>query len=147
MPNNNAAYTVEFGIKFPAIFLRFYIFLNEYLIKWHLPYIKIIRKIQGILLHKNHSSLLNIKENYTRMMSNPSPETPPPSFIHWITWMKPRGAVHIWVLGPKLMNLAIEQQKQKKTLIIKLQYYKQSWSLFLTLTGTVHKLFPMNYVR
>ncbi len=43
MPNNNAAYTVEFGIKFPAIFLRFYIFLNEYLIKWLLSYIKIIR--------------------------------------------------------------------------------------------------------
>ena len=81
MSNNNAAYTVEFGIKFPAIFLRFYIFLNEYLIKWHLSYIKIIRKIQGILFHKNHSSLLNIKENYTRMMSNPSPETPP-LFIH-----------------------------------------------------------------
>ena len=46
-----------------------------------IQYIKIIRKIQGILFHKNHSSLLNIKEKYTRMMSNPSPETPPLS-IH-----------------------------------------------------------------
>ena len=87
MPNNNAAYTVEFGIKFPAIFLRFYIFLNEYLIKRHLSYIKIIRKLRGILFHKNHSSLLNIKENYTRMMSNPSPETPPfHSFIGLFEW-------------------------------------------------------------
>jgi hypothetical protein len=77
MPNANAAYTAEFGIKFPATFSRFYSFLNEYLIKWHLPYIKIIRKIQGILFHKNQFSLLNTKEKYTRMMSNPSPETPP----------------------------------------------------------------------
>ncbi len=61
MPNANAAYTVEFGIKFPAIFLRFYIFLNEYLIKWHLPYTKIIRKIQGILFYKNFSRFCNIK--------------------------------------------------------------------------------------
>ncbi len=81
MPSNNAAYTVEFGIKFPAIFLRFYIFLNEYLIKWHLSYIKIIRKIQGILFYKNLSSSFNIKEKYTKTMRNPSPETPPP-FIH-----------------------------------------------------------------
>ncbi len=80
MPNANAAYTVEFGIKFPAIFLRFYIFLNEYLIKWHLSYVKIIRKIQGILFNKNQFSLLTIKKKHTRMMSNPSPETPP--FIH-----------------------------------------------------------------
>ncbi len=87
MPNNNAAYTVKFGIKFPAIFLRFYIFLNEYLIKWHLTYIKIIRKLQGILLHKNHSSLLNTKKIYTRMMSNPSPEIPPlHSFIGQFEW-------------------------------------------------------------
>ncbi len=81
MSNTNAAYTVEFGIKFPAIFLRFYILLNKYLLKWHLLYIKIIRKIQGILFHKNQFSLLTTKKKYTRMMSNPSPETPPPS-IH-----------------------------------------------------------------
>ncbi len=58
-------------------FLRFHTFLNKYLLKWHLLYIKIIRKIQGNLFHKNHSSLLDTKKNYTRMMSNPSPETPP----------------------------------------------------------------------
>jgi hypothetical protein len=80
MPNNNAAYTVEFGIKFPAIFLRFYIFLNEYSLKWHLSYTKIIRKIQGILFYKNFAGFFNIREKYTRMMNNPSPETPP--FIH-----------------------------------------------------------------
>jgi hypothetical protein len=51
MPNANAVYTVEFGIKIPVIFLRFYIFLKEYLLKWHLSYIKIIRKIQGILFY------------------------------------------------------------------------------------------------
>jgi hypothetical protein len=82
MPNANAAYTAEFGIKFPAIFLRFYTFLNEYLLKWHLLHIKIIRKLQENLFPKNHSSLLDIKKMYTRMMSKPSPETPPPhSFI------------------------------------------------------------------
>ncbi len=113
MPNANAAYTVEFGIKFSAIFLRSYIFLNKYLLKWHLSYIKIIRKIQGILFHKNHSSLLNIKEKYTRMMSNPSPETPLPPSIHWIVWMTASGAVHIWVLGPKPMNLAINSKSKR----------------------------------
>ncbi len=77
MSNNNAAYTVEFGIKFQALLSRFYIFLNEYLIKWHLSYVKIIRKIQEILFNKNQFSLLTIKKKYTRMMSNPSPETPP----------------------------------------------------------------------
>ena len=81
MPDTNAAYTVEFGIKFPAIFLRFYIFLNEYLLKWHLSYIKIIRKLQGILFNKIQFSLLTIKKKYMRMMSNPSPEIHPP-FIH-----------------------------------------------------------------
>jgi hypothetical protein len=65
----------------PAIFLRFYIFLIKHLLKWHLSYIKIIRKIQGILFHKNLFSLLNIKKTNTRIMNNPSPETPPLS-IH-----------------------------------------------------------------
>jgi hypothetical protein len=72
------------ALNFRQFFLRFYTFLDVYLLKWHLLYIKIIRKIQGNLFHKNHSSLLDIKEKYTRTMSNPSPETPPPSFIHWI---------------------------------------------------------------
>jgi hypothetical protein len=39
---------------------------------------------------------------------------PPPSLIHWTDWMKSRGAVHIWVLGPKLMNLALNSKKQKE---------------------------------
>ncbi len=87
MPNANAAYTVKFGNKIPAIFLRFYIFLNKYLLKWHLLYIKIIKKIQGILFYKNLSSFFNIREKYTRMMSNPSPEIPLfHSFIGQFEW-------------------------------------------------------------
>jgi hypothetical protein len=73
MLNTNAAYTVEFGNKTPAISYVFTFFS----IKWHLSYVKIIRKIQGILFNKNQFSLLTIKKKYTRMMSNPSPETPP----------------------------------------------------------------------
>ncbi len=147
MPNNNAVYTVEFGIKIPALFLRFRIFLNKYLFKWHLSYIKIIRKIQGILFHKNYSSLLNVKKNYTRIMSNPSPETPLPPSIHWIIWMKASGAVHIWVLRPKLMNLANNSKNRRKCnhyIAVSQTVIK---GLCLKLTGTVHKLFPMNYVR